>query len=98
MFGYANRRTSYYEAPSKQEDANSPVGPLQHYVAKPEFDAWESVEWAALSEGHAEYRNAAAAAAAAAAVAGPVEILGEGTYGAGETLQNTRGGYGFACT
>jgi len=94
VFGCAHRRTPYYEAPSKEEDANSPVGPLQHHVAQPEFDAWESINWAALSGGHAEYRNAAAAVAA-----GPIEVLAtEGDGEASETTYNARGGYGFACT
>ncbi|KAK1917038.1 hypothetical protein P3342_001620 [Pyrenophora teres f. teres] len=92
------RRTPYYEAPSKDEDANSPVGPLQHHVAQPEFDAWESIDWAALSEGHAEYHNVAAAASAT--TADPVEcfgIEGKGDAAAAETAHNVRGGYGFAC-
>ncbi|KAL7771373.1 hypothetical protein CFE70_001316 [Pyrenophora teres f. teres 0-1] len=90
-------RTPYYEAPSKDEDANSPVGPLQHHVAQPEFDAWESIDWAALSEGHAEYHNVAAAASAT--TADPVEgfgIEGKGDAAAAETAHNVRGGYGFA--
>ena len=102
VFGCAHRRTPYYEVPSKEEDANSPVGPLQHHVSQPEFDAWENTDWAALSEGHAEYRNAEyrnAAAAVAAVAAGPVEVLGmEGDGAASETMYNARGGYGFACT
>jgi len=94
VFGCAHRRTPYYEVPSKAEDANSPVGPLQHHVSQPEFDAWESTDWAALSEGHAGYRNAAAAVAA-----GPIEVVGmEGDGAASETVYNARGGYGFAFT
>jgi hypothetical protein len=40
-----------FEAPSKAEDANSPVGPLQHRVAEPDFNAWESIDWADLNLG-----------------------------------------------
>lgn len=45
------RLEPYFEAPSKAEDANSPVGPLQHHVAEPDFAEWESIDWAALSLG-----------------------------------------------
>ncbi|KAF1936738.1 hypothetical protein EJ02DRAFT_75539 [Clathrospora elynae] len=46
------RLAPYFEAPSKAEDANSPVGPLQHHVAEPDFVEWENIDWAALSLGH----------------------------------------------
>ncbi|KAF2831110.1 hypothetical protein CC86DRAFT_134980 [Ophiobolus disseminans] len=45
------RLEPYFEPPSKAEDANSPVGPLQHHVAEPDFVEWESIDWAALSLG-----------------------------------------------
>ncbi|KAL6702949.1 hypothetical protein ACN47E_000791 [Coniothyrium glycines] len=45
------RHTPYFEPPSKTDDANSPVGPLQHHVAEPDLAAWESIDWAALSLG-----------------------------------------------
>lgn len=41
----------YFELPSKAEDADSPVGPLQHHVAEPDFVEWESIDWSALSLG-----------------------------------------------
>jgi len=28
-----------------------PVGPLQHHVAEPDLNAWESIDWAALNLG-----------------------------------------------
>ncbi|RYN33888.1 hypothetical protein AA0112_g5562 [Alternaria arborescens] len=45
------RLAPFFEAPSKAEDANSPVGPLQQHVAEPDLNAWESIDWAALSLG-----------------------------------------------
>ncbi|KAI4946845.1 hypothetical protein J4E91_007017 [Alternaria rosae] len=45
------RLAPFFEAPLKAEDANSPVGPLQHHVAEPDLNAWESIDWAALSLG-----------------------------------------------
>jgi len=45
------RLEPYFEPPSKAEDANSPVGPLQHHVAEPDFVEWENIDWAALSLG-----------------------------------------------
>ncbi|CAO2657075.1 Nn.00g058780.m01.CDS01 [Neocucurbitaria sp. VM-36] len=45
------RLEPYFEAPSKAEDADSPVGPLQHHVAEPDFVEWESIDWAMLSLG-----------------------------------------------
>lgn len=33
------------------DDADSPVGPLQHHVAEPDLVEWESIDWAALSLG-----------------------------------------------
>jgi len=45
------RLAPFFEAPLKAEDANSPVGPLQHHVAEPDLNAWESIDWAALNLG-----------------------------------------------
>jgi hypothetical protein len=49
---FHHRLEPYFEPPSKAEDANSPVGPLQHHVAEPDFVEWENIDWAALSYGH----------------------------------------------
>jgi hypothetical protein len=43
------RQEPHFEPPLKAEDANSPVGPLQHHVAEPDFVEWENIDWAALS-------------------------------------------------
>jgi hypothetical protein len=40
-----------YEPPSKAEDANSPVGPLQRHVAEPYLDEWKHVDWPSFSLG-----------------------------------------------
>ncbi|KAF2847836.1 hypothetical protein T440DRAFT_402675 [Plenodomus tracheiphilus IPT5] len=48
------RLKPYVELPSKLEDADSPVGPLQHHVASPDLVEWESIGWAALSLGFDE--------------------------------------------
>jgi hypothetical protein len=41
----------YFEPPSKPEDANSPVGPLQHHVSEPYLDEWKHIDWRALDLG-----------------------------------------------
>lgn len=45
------RRLKPYFEPPEAEDANSPVGPLQHSVAELDFAEWENIDWAALSMG-----------------------------------------------
>jgi hypothetical protein len=45
------RLEPYFEPPSKAEDANSPVGPLQHHVAEPYLDEWKHLDWRTLSLG-----------------------------------------------
>lgn len=39
------------EPPSKTENANSPVGPLQHHVAEPYFEEWKHVDWPSFTLG-----------------------------------------------
>jgi len=45
------RQEPYFEPPSKAEDANSPVGPLQHHVAEPDLVEWENIDWSAINLG-----------------------------------------------
>lgn len=45
------RLEPFINVPTKPEDADSPVGPLQHHVAEPDLVEWESIDWAALSLG-----------------------------------------------
>ncbi|KAL6159907.1 hypothetical protein ACJQWK_05765 [Exserohilum turcicum] len=83
------RLAPYFEAPFKAEDANSPIGPLQHHVAEPDLDAWESIDWAALSLGHDRADNE------------QIKTLGTGhgaTTGTPSETYNFGSGYGFACT
>lgn len=84
------RLASYFDAPAKAEDANSPVGPLQHHVAEPDFNAWESIDWAAHNLGHDQPDEARA---------DTVEPGDEARPGTpNEALYNFGSGYGFACT
>jgi hypothetical protein len=83
------RLAPYFEAPFKAEDANSPIGPLQHHVAEPDLDAWESIDWAALSLGHnrlGEEQTNAFGAGDETTTEAPNEAFNFGT------------GHGFACT
>lgn len=50
-FSGVQRLEPYFEPPSKAEDTNSPVGPLQHHVAEPDLVEWENIDWAALNLG-----------------------------------------------
>jgi len=77
----------------KAEDANSPVGPLQHHVAEPDLNAWESIDWAALNlglddpnQGHANNPDNGGASADPQGSGGP----DESSYAFGS-------GYGFTC-
>jgi hypothetical protein len=67
---------------------------LQHHVAEPDFDAWENIDWEALSLGHDTLND--------------VECAGTGGNGNGATASSATGmsgetpyefgyGYGFVC-
>ncbi|RAR04167.1 hypothetical protein DDE83_007949 [Stemphylium lycopersici] len=82
------RLAPYFDAPAKAEDANSPVGPLQHHVAEPDFNAWESIDWAAQNLGHDQPNGSRVDA---------VEPGDETRPGApNKALYNFGSGYGFA--
>ncbi|KAF1840381.1 uncharacterized protein K460DRAFT_296932 [Cucurbitaria berberidis CBS 394.84] len=88
------RLEPYFEGPSKAEDANSPVGPLQHSVAEPDFVEWESIDWAALSLGSDTLNESESPA---------IGNIGNGAWGSAtgwpdEALYDLGSGYGFVCS
>lgn len=44
-----------FDPPTKIEDANSPVGPLQRHVAEPYLEEWKHVDWPAFNLGQESF-------------------------------------------
>jgi hypothetical protein len=66
---------------------------LQHHVAEPDLDAWESIDWAALSLGQDALTDEFAVASG-----NEFETTGFSTLGASSENQYDFGsGYGFVC-
>jgi hypothetical protein len=91
------RLEPYFEPPSKAEDANSPVGPLQHHVAEPDFVEWENIDWAALSLGPDPISDVHTPGSGSNNGGSYLNFSAGPLGGADDHMYDCGSGYGFVC-